>query len=113
MRMQGGVWLGGRLVRGFFVCGNAVSKCVIVSYLASFEQNSMRSWLVTRPPFKGGASPERFLKRNEISTLKLELSKSNNKVFPHIVQLLILTGCRRGEALNAKSSTLTSGVETR
>ena len=45
---------------------------------------------------------ERFLNGNEISTLKLELSKSKNKFLPYIVQLLILTGCRRGEALNAQ-----------
>ncbi len=45
---------------------------------------------------------ERFLNGNEISTLKLELAKSKNKFLPYIVQLLILTGCRRGEALNAQ-----------
>ena len=45
---------------------------------------------------------ERFLNGNEISALKLELSKSRNKFLPYIVQLLILTGCRRGEALNAQ-----------
>jgi hypothetical protein len=42
---------------GFFVCRNVASKCDIVSYLASFEQNSMRSWLVTMRPIKGGAPP--------------------------------------------------------
>ena len=41
---------------------------------------------------------ERFLNGNEISTLKLELAKSKNKFLPYIVQLLILTGCRRGES---------------
>ena len=45
---------------------------------------------------------ERFLNGNEIRTLKLELAKSKNKFLPYIVQLLILTGCRRGEALNAQ-----------
>ena len=45
---------------------------------------------------------ERFLSGNEISTLKLELAKSKNRFLPYIVQLLILTGCRRGEALNAQ-----------
>ncbi len=45
---------------------------------------------------------ERFLNGKEISTLKLELAKSKNKFLPYIVQLLILTGCRRGEALNAQ-----------
>ena len=45
---------------------------------------------------------ERFLNGNELSILKLELAKSRNKFLPYIVQLLILTGCRRGEALNAQ-----------
>ena len=45
---------------------------------------------------------ERFLNGNEISALKIELAKSKNKLLPYIVQLLILTGCRRGEALNAQ-----------
>ena len=45
---------------------------------------------------------ERFLKPHEITNLKVELRKSHNKFLPYIVQLMILTGCRRGEALNAK-----------
>lgn len=45
---------------------------------------------------------ERFLNPQEISDLKAELKKSNNKFLPYIIQLMILTGCRRGEALNAK-----------
>jgi integrase len=45
---------------------------------------------------------ERFLKPHEISNLKVELKKSKNKFLPYIIQLMILTGCRRGEALNAK-----------
>lgn len=45
---------------------------------------------------------ERFLNASEISNLKIELAKSRNKFLPYIVQLLILTGCRRGEALNAQ-----------
>jgi hypothetical protein len=44
-------------VLGFFVCGNVASKSDIVSYLAPFEQNSMRSWLVLMRPIKGGAPP--------------------------------------------------------
>jgi len=45
---------------------------------------------------------ERFLKPQEIFNLKIELEKSKNKFLPYIIQLMILTGCRRGEALNAK-----------
>ena len=45
---------------------------------------------------------ERFLNGSEISILKRELAKSRNRFLPYIVQLLILTGCRRGEALNAQ-----------
>ena len=45
---------------------------------------------------------ERFLNTNEIYALKLELVKSKNRFLPYIVQLLILTGCRRGEALKAQ-----------
>jgi len=45
---------------------------------------------------------ERFLNGNEVSGLKLELAKSKNKFLPYIIQLLILTGCRRGEALKAQ-----------
>jgi site-specific recombinase XerD len=45
---------------------------------------------------------ERFLNGYEIATLKFEISKSRNKFLAYIVQLLILTGCRRGEALNAQ-----------
>jgi len=44
-------------VLGFFVCGNVASKCDIMSYLVSFQQNRMRSWLVKMPPIKGGAPP--------------------------------------------------------
>ena len=45
---------------------------------------------------------ERFLNGNEVNVLKIELQKSKNKFLPYIVQLLLLTGCRRGEALKAK-----------
>ena len=45
---------------------------------------------------------ERFLNGNEVTQLKSHLSKSKNKFLPYIVQLLILTGCRRGEALKAQ-----------
>ena len=45
---------------------------------------------------------ERFLNGSEITELKLELAKSKNKFLPYIIQLLILTGCRRGEALKAQ-----------
>jgi len=45
---------------------------------------------------------ERFLNSQEISNLKAALKKSKNKFLPHIIQLMILTGCRRGEALQAK-----------
>jgi len=45
---------------------------------------------------------ERFLTGGEVTQLKTQLLKSKNKFLPYIVQLLILTGCRRGEALKAK-----------
>ena len=45
---------------------------------------------------------ERFLNGNEVTQLKRHLSQSKNKFLPYIVQLLILTGCRRGEALKAQ-----------
>ena len=45
---------------------------------------------------------ERFLNSAEVQALKRELAKSRNKLLPYIIQLMILTGCRRGEALNAK-----------
>ena len=45
---------------------------------------------------------ERFLNGGEVTQLKTQLLKSKNKFLPYIIQLLILTGCRRGEALKAK-----------
>ncbi len=45
---------------------------------------------------------ERFLNGNEVAQLKAQLLKSKNKFLPYIIQLLILTGCRRGEALKSK-----------
>jgi integrase len=45
---------------------------------------------------------ERFITADEFAKLKLELQKSKNSFLPLFVQLLMLTGCRRGEAMNAK-----------
>ena len=45
---------------------------------------------------------ERYLSSQEVFDLRQELKKSKNKFLPYIIQLMILTGCRRGEALKSK-----------
>ena len=45
---------------------------------------------------------ERYLTTEEVVLLRAELKKSRNVFLPFLIQLLILTGCRRGEAINAK-----------
>lgn len=45
---------------------------------------------------------ERFLDRKEIELLSEVLSRHANQRFAHILRLLLLTGARRGEVLNAR-----------
>jgi len=45
---------------------------------------------------------ERYISSSEFVKLKVELCKSKNIFLPLLIQLLLLTGARRGEALNAK-----------
>ncbi len=45
---------------------------------------------------------ERFLDRREIERLSDVLAQHGNQRFAHIVRLLLLTGARRGEVLNAR-----------
>jgi integrase len=45
---------------------------------------------------------ERFLGRKEIERLSVVLSEHENQRFAHIVRLLLLTGARKGEVLNAR-----------
>jgi len=46
---------------------------------------------------------ERFLTAHEFKQLQHELSKSKNPVLALMVQLMILTGCRRGEVMRAQT----------
>ena len=46
---------------------------------------------------------ENFLTAAQLKTLQKELAKSRNPTLPYVVQLMILTGCRRGEVLRAKT----------
>jgi integrase len=45
---------------------------------------------------------ERFLDNKEIERLSTELAQHPNQRFGHIIRLLLLTGARRGEVLNAR-----------
>jgi integrase len=47
---------------------------------------------------------ERFLSSNEAQRLKLAIAESANPMLGPIVKLMMLSGCRRGEALRAKKS---------
>jgi integrase len=58
---------------------------------------------------------ERFLDHKEIERLSNVLAQHDNQRFSHIVRLLLLTGARRGEVLNARweQFDLESGVWTK
>lgn len=47
---------------------------------------------------------ERFLSSDEAQRLRSAIAESANPMLGPIVQLLMLTGCRKGEALNAKKA---------
>jgi site-specific recombinase XerD len=47
---------------------------------------------------------ERFLNSDEAQRLRSAIAESSNPMLGPIVQLLMLTGCRKGEALNAKKT---------
>jgi site-specific recombinase XerD len=47
---------------------------------------------------------ERFLTSDEAQRLRAAIAESANPMLGPIVQLMMLTGCRRGEALNAKKT---------
>jgi len=52
---------------------------------------------------------EKFISPSEFFNLKVELQKSKNAFLQLFIQLLLLTGARRGEALNAKMTHLDLG----
>ena len=99
------------MVQGLTQKGLSPSTCNRALIILRFMFNCALRWQVL-PKIENPCSQvkeltlnnkkERFLNGNEIRILKLELGKSKNKFLPIIVQLLILTGCRRGEALNAQ-----------
>lgn len=81
--------------------------------LFKFMFNSAIKWEVkgvTTNPCKGisdlqeNNKMERFLSSDEAQRLRAAIAESANLMLGPIVQLMMLTGCRRGEALNAKKT---------
>lgn len=54
------------------------------------------------PLFEENNKRERYLTENEARTLYEEIKKSENSMLEYIIPMLILTGARRGEVLNAQ-----------
>jgi integrase len=100
------------LIQGMKEKGLSSSTCNRALILTRFMFNCALKWGVIAAHLENPCrhvkemvennKKERFLNREEVFKLKSELAKSRNKFLPYIIQLMILTGCRRGEALNAK-----------
>jgi len=93
--------------------GLAPSSRNRILMLLKFMFNSAIKWEVSgvlSNPCKGIAEliennkMERFLTSDEAKCLRISISESTNPMLGPIVQLMMLTGCRKGEALNAKVS---------
>ncbi len=75
-------------------------NCAIKWELVSELQNPCRHIKALRLNNRA----ENYLGVQELKALQEEISKSKNPTLPYVVQLMILTGCRRGEVLGAKTS---------
>jgi integrase len=99
------------LVDGLIRKGHAPSTRNRVLILVRFIINCAMRWKVVHLPenpcsgietLRENNRVERYLSREEAQRLQLALQDSLNPMLVPFVQLLLLTGCRRGEALNAK-----------
>jgi integrase len=100
------------LVDGLIWRGRAPSTRNRVLILVRFIINCAMRWKVMRLPenpcsgietLRENNRVERYLSREQAQRLQLALQDSANPMLVPFVQLLLLTGCRRGEALNAKN----------
>lgn len=99
------------LVDGLIRKGHAPSSRNRVLILVRFIINCAMRWKVVSLPenpcsgietLRENNRVERYLSREEAQRLQQALQSSANPMLVPFVQLLLLTGCRRGEALNAK-----------
>lgn len=93
--------------------GMAAASRNRILMLLKFMFNSAIKWEVqgvVSNPCKGisdlqeNNQMERFLTSDEAQRLRAAIAESANPMLGPIVQLMMLTGCRRGEALNAKKA---------
>jgi site-specific recombinase XerD len=100
-------------VNGLSAKGMAPASRNRILMLLKFMFNCAIKWEVLEPntnPCKGisdmleNNQKERFLTNDEAQRLRSAIAASANPLLGPIVQLMMLTGCRRGEALKAKKS---------
>ena len=102
-----------QLMRDLAQHGLAPASCNRVLMLLKFMFSCAIKWEipgVTHNPCQSVSSytennqVERFLTAEEARHLRESIHRSDNPLLGPIVQLMMLTGCRRGEALNALKS---------
>lgn len=78
--------------------GGAIRKMFALAVRWKIRPDNPASGFVRNPE----QPRERFLDRTEIERLSEVLAAHENQRFAHIIRLLLLTGARRGEVLNAR-----------
>jgi site-specific recombinase XerD len=100
------------LINGMRDQGLSPSSCNRALMLIRFMFNCAINWellgSLQNPcrhvkEFRLNIQVENYLSVQDLKILQREVAKSKNTTLPYVVQLMILTGCRRGEVLGAKT----------